>query len=132
MSEPMISTSSQSEKIGDSVRELEKQIALLDFEQEKAAIPIAPGPQRIRGLAGTGKTVLLAMKAANIHKHFPKKKILFTFNTQSLYNQAMKLITKFYRYHTENDPDWEVITLNMLGVVGIGAGVIMSYQLDKE
>jgi superfamily I DNA and RNA helicase len=95
--------------LGDAIRELDKQIALLDFEQEKVAIPIAPGPQRIRGLAGTGKTVLLAMKAANIHKHYPDKQILFTFNTQSLYNQAKALITKFYRYHTDVDPDWEKI-----------------------
>jgi len=95
--------------LGDAIRELEKQIALLDYEQEKVAIPIAPGPQRIRGLAGTGKTVLLAMKAANIHKHYPDKQILFTFNTQSLYNQAKSLITKFYRYHTDSDPDWEKI-----------------------
>lgn len=95
--------------LGDAIRELDKQIALLDFEQEKVAIPIAPGPQRVRGLAGTGKTVLLAMKAANIHKHYPDKQILFTFNTQSLYNQAKALITKFYRYHTDVDPDWEKI-----------------------
>jgi superfamily I DNA and RNA helicase len=95
--------------LGEAIKELEKQIALLDFEQEKVAIPIAPGPQRIRGLAGTGKTVLLAMKAANIHKHYPDKKILFTFNTQSLYNQTKSLITKFYRYHTDVDPDWEKI-----------------------
>ncbi len=96
-------------KLGDAIKELEKQIALLDYEQEKVAIPIAPGPQRIRGLAGTGKTVLLAMKAANIHKHYPDKQILFTFNTQSLYNQAKALITKFYRYHTDVDPDWDKI-----------------------
>ena len=97
--------------LGDAFIELEKQIALLDFEQEKVAIPIAPGPQRIRGLAGTGKTVLLAMKAANIHKHYPDKKILFTFNTQSLYGQAKNLISKFYRYHTDVDPDWDKINI---------------------
>lgn len=95
--------------LGDAIRELDKQIALFDYEQEKVAIPIAPGPQRIRGLAGTGKTVLLAMKAANIHKHYPDKNILFTFNTQSLYNQAKALISKFYRYHTDIDPDWDKI-----------------------
>jgi superfamily I DNA and RNA helicase len=109
LSSPSIKTIGPAKTLGEAIRELEKQIALLDFEQEKAAIPIAPGPQRIRGLAGTGKTVLLAMKAANIHKHYPEKQILFTFNTQSLYSQAKALITKFYRYHTEVDPDWEKI-----------------------
>lgn len=43
--------------LGAALRELENQITLLDIEQEKASIQIAPGPQRIRGLAGTGKTV---------------------------------------------------------------------------
>lgn len=92
---------------GKAVKILEKEIALLDEEQHKVAVQIAPGPQRIRGLAGTGKTVVLAMKAANIHLRFPDKKILFTFNTQSLYNQARTLITKFYRIHSDSDPDWD-------------------------
>jgi superfamily I DNA and RNA helicase len=94
---------------GEAIRLLEKEIALLDEEQHKVAIQIAPGPQRIRGLAGTGKTIVLAMKAANIHLHFPDKRILFTFNTQSLYNQAKNLITKFYRMQSDDDPDWEML-----------------------
>jgi Superfamily I DNA and RNA helicases len=109
LSSSLTGSTTQVNTIGAAINELDKQIALLDYEQEKVAIPIAPGPQRIRGLAGTGKTVLLAMKAANIHKHYPDKKILFTFNTQSLYNQSKNLITKFYRYHTDTDPDWDMI-----------------------
>lgn len=97
--------------IGGAISLLEKQIALLDEEQHKVAIQMAPGPQRIRGLAGTGKTVVLAMKAANIHRRYPDKNILFTFNTQSLYNQAKKLITKFFREYSDSDPEWERIHL---------------------
>lgn len=95
--------------LSEAMRILERQIALLDAEQEKAAIQIAPGPQRIRGLAGTGKTVLLAMKAANIHQHFPDKRILFSFSTQSLYNQTRALITKFYRMNNDEDPNWDML-----------------------
>jgi superfamily I DNA and RNA helicase len=93
--------------IGTAIRMLDSNIALLDDQQMKVAIQIPPGPQRIRGLAGTGKTVLLAMKAANIHKQFPDKRILFTFNTQSLYNQARNLVTRFYRFYSDIDPNWE-------------------------
>lgn len=93
-------------RLGDAIRILESDIANLDLEQEKVATQIPPGPQRIRGLAGTGKTVLLAMKAANIHRQLPDKKILFTFNTQSLYNQCKTLISKFYRHFSDVDPDW--------------------------
>jgi superfamily I DNA and RNA helicase len=93
--------------MGEAIGLLEKDIALLDTDQHKVAIQIAPGPQQVRGLAGTGKTVVLAMKAANIHLRFPDKKILFTFNTQSLYNQAKSLISKFYRINSDSDPDWD-------------------------
>lgn len=95
--------------LGSAIRHLDREIALLDNEQEKAALQIAPGPQCIRGLAGTGKTVLLAMKAANIHLHYPERKILFTFHTQSLYNQTKALITKFYRFYSDTDPDWDFL-----------------------
>jgi superfamily I DNA and RNA helicase len=93
----------------DAIKELDKQIAALDDEQERVALEIAPGPQRIRGLAGTGKTVLLAMKAAHIHILYPNAKILFTFHTQSLYNQIIELISKTYRAHKGSDPDWDLL-----------------------
>ena len=93
-----------------AIRELDRQIKALDIDQEKVAIQIPPGPQRIRGLAGTGKTVLLAMRAANIHSRYPEKKILFTFNTRSLYNQTRKLIKQFYGVHRRNiEPDWNYL-----------------------
>lgn len=95
--------------LGGAIKILEKEIALLDEQQHKVAIQMAPGPQRIRGLAGTGKTVVLAMKAANIHRRYPEKNILFTFHTQSLYNQIQSLITKFYKEYTDNEPNWEKI-----------------------
>jgi superfamily I DNA and RNA helicase len=94
-------------EMGRAIEILEREIALLDEEQHKVATQIAPGPQRIRGLAGTGKTVVLAMKAANIHLRYPQAQILFTFHTQSLYNQARALITKFFRINSEHDPDWD-------------------------
>ncbi len=95
---------SKKQTLGEAIKELEKQIALLDIEQEKAAKQIAPGIQRIRGLAGTGKTVLLALRAAEIHRLYPDKKILFTFNTQALYNQTRKLVAKFYEYRSDGQP----------------------------
>ena len=102
-------TPTEADTLGKAIRILDNRIALLDDEQQKVAIQIPPGPQRIRGLAGTGKTVLLAMRAANIHQHDPDARILFTFHTQSLYNQARRLITRFYRYQSDQDPDWDRI-----------------------
>lgn len=95
--------------LGVAIKALNREIALLDHEQQKVAIQIPDGPQRIRGLAGTGKTVLLAMKAANIHLRHPDKKILFTFSTHSLYRQAQRLIQEFYEVNGEGGPNWDML-----------------------
>jgi len=103
----VITDGQTSTQIGEAIKLLDRRIAILDEVQHRTTVQIPPGPQRIRGLAGTGKTILLAMRAAFLHQRFPDAKILFTFHTQSLYNQAKTLITKFYRENIETDPNWE-------------------------
>lgn len=88
---------------------LEKEISNFDIEQRKIAISLITGPQRIRGLAGSGKTVVLAMKAAHIHLQHPNKKILFTFYTKSLYGLIKEMISRFYRHFSGDEPNWEFI-----------------------
>ena len=95
------------QRMREAIDQLSIRIALLDQDQHAAAIQIPPGAQRIRGMAGTGKTIVLAMKAAYFHQRYPDKKILYTFNTLSLYNQVKKLITRFYRQSEERDPNWD-------------------------
>lgn len=90
---------------------LEDEIINFDADQRKAAITLVNGPQRIRGLAGSGKTVILAMKLAAIHLQEPDKKILFTFYTKSLYNLIKIFIIKFYRHFSVNEPNWENIDI---------------------
>ncbi|MBB6324462.1 superfamily I DNA and RNA helicase [Algoriphagus iocasae] len=79
----------------------------LDSTQRQIALQIPNGPQRIRGLAGTGKTIILCMKAALAHKFFANMKILFVFNTQSMYNQVESLITKYYFNEVKKMPNWQ-------------------------
>lgn len=57
---------------GDIIKKIEKEIANLDQWQKKAALEIVEGPQRIRGLAGSGKTIVLALKAAYLHAQYPE------------------------------------------------------------
>lgn len=92
---------------GGILEQLEKEIATFDEKQKIAALTQIDGPQRIRGLAGSGKTVVLAMKAALIHMKNPDKKILYTFYTKSLYDHIKHLITRFYRLHEDRDPNWD-------------------------
>ncbi|MCW1940892.1 hypothetical protein OMD49_21455 [Bacillus anthracis] len=61
------------------LEELEKEIAKFDKRQKYAALSHLKGPQRIRGLAGSGKTIILAMKAALIHLKYPDKKFYILF-----------------------------------------------------
>lgn len=89
--------------------ELENEVSNFDVEQRRIAISLINGPQRIRGLAGSGKTVVLAMKAAHIHLQHPDKKILFTFYTKSLYGLIRESIARFYRHFAGDEPNWDYI-----------------------
>ncbi|WP_316204719.1 DEAD/DEAH box helicase [Bradyrhizobium sp. SZCCHNS3004] len=91
---------------GDILKRIEKEIANLDQWQNRGAIEYANGPQRIRGLAGSGKTVVLALKAAYLHARHPEWKIAVTFQSRSLYQQFRDLIRRFMFDQIEDEPDW--------------------------
>lgn len=92
------------------LNKLESEIAIFDRKQKALYIKDLKGPQRIRGLAGSGKTIIIAMKAALIHLKEPEKTILFTFWTKSLYQYIKNLIGTFYRqYNNYKEPDWNKI-----------------------
>jgi len=86
---------------------LEEQIAKFDSQQRSVALTSLPSPQRIRGLAGSGKTIILAMKAALAHIDNPDANILVTFYTRSLRDHLTRMITRFYRHFGEGEPDWK-------------------------
>jgi superfamily I DNA and RNA helicase len=92
---------------GTILKHIEKEIANLDRWQKEAAIETPEGPQRIRGLAGSGKTVVLALKAAYLHTQHPDWNIAVTFHTQSLYPQFKDLIERFTLDHMGDKPDWK-------------------------
>ena len=74
--------------------------------QSKAVIETVEGVQRIRGLAGSGKTVVLALKAAYLHAQHPEWRIAVTFNTRSLKDYFRRLINNFVLEQTNEEPDW--------------------------
>lgn len=91
---------------GAVLKRIEAGIANLDFWQKQAAIESPEGPQRIRGLAGSGKTIVLALKAAYLHTQHPDWNIAVTFQTRSLYQQFEDLITRFTFEHSNDQPDY--------------------------
>lgn len=70
----------------------------LDIQQEQISKQLAPGPQRIRGIAGSGKTILICQKAAIMHIRYPEWKIAVVFFTQSLYDNIIGTIDRYLKY----------------------------------
>ena len=95
------------ETVNDYIKKSLKTTFKQDSEQRLASMQLPPGPQRIRGLAGTGKTIVLCLKAAITHKSFREYKILYLFNTQSLYQHVQTLISKYYTLEAKRAPDFE-------------------------
>ncbi|HHW1804889.1 TPA: DEAD/DEAH box helicase [Pseudomonas aeruginosa] len=95
------------ETVNDYIQKSLRTTFRQDESQRLAAMQLPPGPQRIRGLAGTGKTIVLCLKAAITHKRFEDYKILYLFNTQSLYQHVQNLITKYYTLEAKRTPDFE-------------------------
>ncbi|MEG4204849.1 ATP-binding domain-containing protein [Microcoleus sp. Pol7_A1] len=91
---------------GAKLYKLEESIANLDRNQSAAVIETVEGVQRIRGLAGSGKTIVLALKTAYLHAKHPDWDIAVTFNTRSLKGQFKKLINAFTIEQISEEPDW--------------------------
>lgn len=97
---------------GAILNEIEKNIAKFDVEQKLAAAAETEGVQRIRGLAGSGKTIVLTQKAANYHLKHPDDVILYTYYTKALHDTIKEHISRAYRYFSDNkEPNWDKIII---------------------
>lgn len=104
---------------GAKLEKLEDSIATLDPKQSSAFIETVDGVQRLRGLAGSGKTIVLALKAAYLHAQHPEWRIAVTFNTRSLKGHFRRLINNFSLEQTGAEPDWRNLRIvNAWGAPG--------------
>lgn len=95
---------------GEILQRIQQKETCFDLEQRKVAMTSIDSPQRIRGLAGSGKTILLTMKAALYHLSNPDAEILYTYYTKDLYELIRRLIERFYRESADNhEPNWKKI-----------------------
>ncbi len=109
----------KSDSRGTKIKALEDSIANLDSQQSAAVVETFDGVQRIRGLAGSGKTIVLALKVAYLHARHPDWLIAVTFNTRSLKKQFENLITTFVLEQANEEPDWnKVRIMNAWGAPG--------------
>lgn len=59
--------------------------AVLDRRQERLAMSLGPGYRVIRGVAGSGKTLVLTYRAGYIAEHFPSARVLLLCYNRPLY-----------------------------------------------
>src|SRR5206468_1812601 len=118
---------------GGILKTIESEIANLDAWQKAAAIETPDGPQRIRGLAGSGKTIVLALKAAYLHGERQQWKIGVTFHTRALKQQLQTLIRRFYFEDYREDPDEANLAIihsfGSLGERGIYSEICKAYGI---
>lgn len=113
-------TTEKQDSRGARLKRLEDSIAMLDRKQNRAVIETVKGVQRIRGLAGSGKTIVLALKAAYLHIQHPNWRIAVTFNTRSLKGHFHRLIRRFSLTQAHEEPDWN--NLRILSAWGASGG----------
>lgn len=119
---PISNTNEDGKKTkGEILNIIQSHEAAFDIDQKQVALTTIEGPQRIRGLAGSGKTIILAMKAALYHLAHPTEDILYTYYTKNLKGLIVTLIEKFYRDNSDNqEPDWKKIhVLHAWGGMGL-------------
>lgn len=79
-----------------AISQMAAQIEKYDSRQMEAILSDTTGIQRIRGMAGSGKTIILARKAVELHTAHPEWDIVVTYSTRSLRDQLVALIGRFY------------------------------------
>ncbi|WP_227133190.1 nuclease-related domain-containing DEAD/DEAH box helicase [Halorubellus salinus] len=90
----------------DLFAEVESGLKRLDEAQERFALQVPDGPQQVRGIAGSGKSIVLAQKAAQMHARHPEWRIVLTFQTRALYDAARDAVERYYAYFADDDVDW--------------------------
>lgn len=84
------------------IYELSKQAKAVDFKQDALGKVIPPGQQRIRGIAGTGKTAVQCQKAAHMHLKHPDWHIGFVYYSENNYEVLVEQIDYWLRYFSND------------------------------
>lgn len=79
-----------------AISQMSSLIEKYDSRQMEAILSDVSGIQRIRGMAGSGKTIVLARKAVELHTAHPDWNIVVTYSTRTLKEQLISLIGRFY------------------------------------
>lgn len=96
--------------LGSLIKARNNAICVLDEEQFEAIYKKNQTHARIRGLAGSGKTILLVKKMAYLHFKHPEYELAYVFYTLSLKQFVKKLFLEFYKdFEKYKEPNMEKI-----------------------
>lgn len=111
---------------------LDRRLKILTDQQLKIGLQVPDAPQQIRGIAGSGKTVVCALRAAKIHWEHPDWVVAVAFRTHGLRQTHEELIAAFYRNFSDgDDPDWDKLHVRH-GWGGRRTGPGMYYEIARE
>ncbi|HQC59925.1 MAG TPA: ATP-binding domain-containing protein [Bacteroidales bacterium] len=98
--------------IGNVIKDINNRIATLDEIQFDSIYKKVDKHMRIRGLAGSGKTILLVRKMAYLHFKYPDLRMAFVFYTRSLKEYIQSLfINAFKDFSPNRDPNFEYVKI---------------------
>ena len=103
---------SSKDTLGYKLKEINTYIGNYDSTQFNMVESDIKTHQRIRGLAGSGKTILMLKKIARTHYMYPKLDLAFIFYTKSLKEDVIKKFKRFYKdYDRFNEPNMQKVKI---------------------
>ena len=110
------------------INEANALIEKYDHAQMDAILEDPTGIQRIRGMAGSGKTIVLARKAVEINMAHPDWTIVITYSTRALKEQLVKHISKFYAAKNDGD-DYDPEKIRVMQAWGSSSAAGVYYDV---
>lgn len=113
------------------INNMRKEVEKFDAHQMNAISCDPSGIQRIRGMAGSGKTIIIARKAVELHTSHPDWDIVVTYSTRSLKKQFHDLIKKYYQEKNDGlEPNFE--KLRIMHAWGSSTSEGVYYEICKK
>lgn len=82
---------------------IDQRLKILTDKQLEIGLQSPDRPQQIRGIAGSGKTIVTAFRAAKLHWENKDWNIAVTFRNRGLRQTHKELVSKFYRQFSNGD-----------------------------
>lgn len=100
-----------SDSLGSFIKEKNEKYKILDIEQFEYIHSKIHSHTRIRGLAGSGKTIIMVRKMAQLHYYDPDKVIVYSFYSKSLKEFIIELFYKAFDELSNRQPNMKNIKI---------------------